>query len=92
MIKGDDNMKVTGRDFRIAHDIWGKDVTSLRGKTRKKSTAVADQTTRTIPVAQQQQVLSVDIMFVDSIPSLLSSLLSHLNQQIWTRLREQPLL
>jgi hypothetical protein len=33
MIKGGDNMKVTERDFRVAHDIWGKDVTSMRGKT-----------------------------------------------------------
>ena len=72
MIKGGDNMKVNERDFRIAHDIWGKNVTSLRGKTKKKSTAIADQTIRTIPVAQQQQVLSVDIMFVESIPSLVA--------------------
>ena len=72
MIKGADNMKVSERDFRVAHDIWGKDVTSLRGKTKKKSTAIADQTIRTIPVAQQQQVLSVDIMFVESIPSLVA--------------------
>jgi hypothetical protein len=34
MIKGGDNMGVTERDFRIAHDIWGKDVTSMRGKTK----------------------------------------------------------
>lgn len=72
MIKGGDIMKVTERDFRIAHDIWGKDVTSLRGKTRKKASAVADQSIRTIPISQQQQVLSVDITFVDSIPSLVA--------------------
>jgi hypothetical protein len=44
MIRGGDrdNMKVAERDFRVAHDIWGKDVTSMRGKTKKKSTAVAD--------------------------------------------------
>jgi hypothetical protein len=51
MIKGGDNMKVTERDFRVAHDIWGKDVTSMRGKTKKKSTPVADLTIRA-PIAQ----------------------------------------
>jgi hypothetical protein len=71
MIRGGDNMKVTERDFRVAHDIWGKDVTSMRGKTKKKSTAVADISIRA-PVIQKQQVLSVDIMFVDSIPSLVA--------------------
>jgi Reverse transcriptase (RNA-dependent DNA polymerase) len=70
MIKGGDNMRVTERDFRIAHDIWGKDVTSLRGKTKKKTTAIADMTIRA-PIVQKQQVLSIDIMFVDSIPSLI---------------------
>jgi hypothetical protein len=40
MIRGSDNMKVTERDFRVAHDTWGKDVTSMRGKTKKKATAI----------------------------------------------------
>jgi hypothetical protein len=62
MIRGGDNTKVTDRDFRVAHDIWEKDVTSMRGKTKKRSTAVAD-----ISI-----VLSVDIMFVDSISSLVA--------------------
>ena len=69
MVKGGDNMKVTERDFRIAHDIWGKDVTSMRGKTKKQTTPIADLTIR-VPIVQKQQVLSIDIMFVDSIPSL----------------------
>jgi hypothetical protein len=43
----------------------------MRGKTKKKSTAVADISIRA-PVIQKQQVLSVDIMFVDSIPSLVA--------------------
>jgi hypothetical protein len=71
MIRGSDNMKVTERDFRVAHDIWGKDVTSMRGKTKKKATAIADITVRT-PVVQKQQVLSVDIMFVETVPSLVA--------------------
>jgi hypothetical protein len=71
MIRGSDNIKVTERDFRVAHDIWGKDVTSMRGKTKKKATAIADITVRT-PVVQKQQVLSVDIMFVETVPSLVA--------------------
>ena len=71
MIKGGDNMGVTERDFRVAHDIWGKDVTSMRGKTKKKVTVAADLTIR-VPLVQKQQVLSVDIMFIDSIPSLVA--------------------
>jgi hypothetical protein len=64
-------MKVTERDFRVAHDIWGKDVTSMRGKAKRGSTAIADLTIRN-HVVQKQQVLSVDIMFVESVPSLVA--------------------
>jgi hypothetical protein len=71
MIKGGDNMGVTERDFRVAHDIWGKDVTSLSGKTRKMATSIADISIRA-PIVQKEQVLSVDIMFIESIPSLVA--------------------
>ena len=71
MVKGADNMKVTERDFTIAHDIWGRDVTSMRGKTKKKPTTIADMTIRK-PIVQKQQILSVDIMFVDSVPTLVA--------------------
>ena len=71
MIKGGDNMRVTESYFRVAHDIWGKDVTSMRGKTKKRTTPVADMII-TSPFVQRQQVLSVDIMFVDSVPSLVA--------------------
>jgi hypothetical protein len=71
LIRGGDNMGVTERDFRIAHDIWGKDVTSMRGKTKKRATAVADMSVRA-PLVQKQQVLSVDIMFLESVPSLIA--------------------
>jgi hypothetical protein len=47
-------MKVTERDFRVAHDIWVKDVTSMGGKTKKKATAIADITVRT-PVVQKNR-------------------------------------
>jgi hypothetical protein len=64
-------MGVTERDFRIAHDIWGKDVTSMRGQTKKTATPVADISVRA-SLVQKQQVLSVDIMFLESAPSLIA--------------------
>jgi hypothetical protein len=70
-IKGGDNFGVSEDDFRIADAIWGKDITSMRGKTRKSATPVADIRIAA-RVVQQQQVLSVDIMFVESIPSLIA--------------------
>jgi hypothetical protein len=69
-------MGVTERDFRIAHDIWGKDVTSMRGKTKKTATPVADISVRA-PLVQKQQVLSVDIMFLESAPSLIAVATPH---------------
>lgn len=71
MIRGGDNMKVTESDFRIAHDIWGKDITSMRGKTKKQSSPIADMII-TAPLVQREQVLSVDVMFVESVPSLVA--------------------
>ena len=71
MIKGGDNFGVSEEDFRIADAIWGKDITSMRGKTRKSATPAADIRIAA-RVVQQQQVLSVDIMFVESIPSLIA--------------------
>jgi hypothetical protein len=71
-----ESQRVTGEndseiDFRVAVAIWGKDITSMRGKTKKRSTPAADIRVAA-RVAQQQQVLSVDIMFVESIPSLIA--------------------
>ena len=53
MIKGGDNMGVTERDFRVAHDIWGKDVTSMRGKKKKMATSIADISIRP-PIMQKE--------------------------------------
>jgi hypothetical protein len=64
------NFDVTARDFEIAEAIWGKDVASLKGKTKKKETPVADiEVTPTL--LQQEQVLSVDIMFIQKLAVLI---------------------
>jgi hypothetical protein len=57
------NFDVTARDFEVADAIWGKDVASLKGKTQKKATPVADININPT-LARQDQVLSVDIRFV----------------------------
>ena len=69
MVSGGTNFDVTARDFHLAESIWGTDRSSMRGKTTKKASPVADIGVQGV-VVQQQQVLSVDIMFVDRIPFL----------------------
>jgi hypothetical protein len=64
------NFDVTARDSEIAEAIWGKDVASLKGKTKKKVTPVADiEVTPTL--VQQEQVVSVDIMFIQKLAVLI---------------------
>ena len=64
------NFTVTGTDFRIADDTWGPDIASMKGRTKKRATNVADiEITRQL--VQQEQILSVDIMYVEGIPSLI---------------------
>lgn len=64
------NFDVTAREFLVADAIYGKDIASLKGKTTKKATTVADITVGAA-IVQQEQVLSVDIMFVDGVASLI---------------------
>ena len=65
MIRGGNNFEVSENDFRIAHSIWGKFIASLKGKTHKMSSLVGDISLRPL-VVQQQQVLSVDVIFIDN--------------------------
>lgn len=64
------NFEVTGTDFRIADDIWGPDIASMKGKTKMQVSRVADISIGT-QLIQQEQILSVDIMYVEGIPSLI---------------------
>ena len=64
------NFDTTAYDFEVAEAIWGKDLATIKGKTHKKPSAVADITLGT-PIAHREQVLSVDIMFVEGVPSLI---------------------
>jgi hypothetical protein len=57
------NFEVTARDFETADAISGKDIASIKGKTKKQTTPAADVNISPAAV-QQDQVLSVDVMFV----------------------------
>ena len=67
---GGSDFDVTARDFEIAEDIYGRDVATLKGKSRKMPTPVADLSIGAATV-QIEQVLSVDVMFVQGVPSLI---------------------
>ena len=71
MIRGGNNFSFLEADFRNAHTIWGKCLASMRGKTRKKSSPKADISLTPAP-AQQQQVLSVDIMYLETTAILIA--------------------
>ena len=64
------NFDVTARDFMVADAIYGKDIASIKGKTTKTTTKVADITIGSA-VVQQEQILSVDIMYVEGVASLI---------------------
>jgi Zinc knuckle len=68
MVETGSNFDVTGRDFKIADSIWGKDVASVNRKTKKRASPVADINVGPT-IVQQQQVLGIDVMFIDKIPS-----------------------
>ena len=44
MVRGGNNFKVSEADFRRAHDIWGKCLASMKGKSHKIKTPQADIT------------------------------------------------
>lgn len=64
------NFDVTARNFAIAEDIYGKDIASMKGKTKKRVSIFADIAVGAA-VVQVEQVLSIDVMFIDGVPSLI---------------------
>jgi hypothetical protein len=71
MLRDGSGFDVSEYDFRVADAIWGKDIASIKGKTTKKATAAAD-ITLSAPVVQQQQIISIDIMFVDQVSTVVA--------------------
>ena len=70
MVTTGSNFGLSARDFHVADVIWGPDIQSLKGKTKKLASNPADMTVTPLLV-QEQQVLSVDVMFVERVPILL---------------------
>ena len=69
MVSSGANFEVSGKDFQVADAIWGKDMASIKGKTTRRATNVANMEVKRFE-SQQQQILSVDIMFIDKLPFL----------------------
>jgi hypothetical protein len=70
MISSGSNFDLTARDFQRAESIWGRDLASMRGKSVRKQTVAADLSVKPT-IVQQQQVLAIDIMFVDKLAFLI---------------------
>ena len=71
MLRDGNDFSVTEYDFRVADTIWGKDIASIKGKTTKRKSQPA-MLTLTPTVVQQQQILSIDIMFVEQVALLVA--------------------
>ena len=67
---------VTARDFDIANDIYGQDVASIKGKSVKPVGFKVDMSDSTSG-SHDQQTLSIDIMFIDKIPTLIGDASYH---------------
>jgi hypothetical protein len=63
------NFDITARDLEVSDTIWGKDVASMKVKTKKQASPIPDITVSAITV-QKEQVLSIDIMFVKKLAIL----------------------
>ena len=63
------NFDITAHDFAVADAIWGTDIATLKGKTVKRATIPSDSTMGPI-IAQVELTLSVDVMFIEGVPSL----------------------
>ena len=70
MVETGTGFTVTADDFRRADSIWGMDVTSLKDKTKKRTTSSLDYTL-VDKSSQKMQVLSIDIMYLEKIPNLI---------------------
>ena len=64
------NFDISSRDFQVAEAIWGRNMASMNGKTTKRATVVADIMIKA-KIVQKDQVLVIDIMFIDKIAILI---------------------
>ena len=79
-------VNVTRQDIERAHEIWGEDLASLKGKTTNR-TAKAVRLELSEATTQIQQVLEVDIFFIDGSASFL---LGYLTPSGYLMVKELP--
>jgi hypothetical protein len=70
IVNSGSNFDISSRDFQVAEAIWGRDMASVKGKTTKRATVAADITIKA-KIVQKDQVLAIDIMFIDKIAILI---------------------
>ena len=69
MLRTGNNFDVSEYDFKVAHAIWGKCMATAAGKTHRYPVRPAD--IKIVPTTvQQQQILAIDIMFIEKTYSL----------------------
>ena len=71
MLRDGTGFTVTPYDFKVADAIWGPDIASMTGKTTKSKAMVPDATLG-VPVNQQEQILVVDIMYIDQVSTVVA--------------------
>jgi hypothetical protein len=69
MLRDGTGFDVDPYDFKVTDVIWGPDIASLRGKTTRAKAMTPDAAIG-MPIVPQQQLLVVDIMFIDQVSSL----------------------
>lgn len=70
IVNSGSNFDISARDFQIAEAIWRKDMASVKGKATKRATVSADISIKA-KIVQKDQVLAIDIMFIDKIAILI---------------------
>ena len=63
---------ITAKDFDRAQTIYGPDIATMKGKSTKPVGFIPDMSDARIDVSHPTQTLSIDIMFIDKIPSLVA--------------------
>ena len=67
-----DNNRVVAQDIIRALDIWGPSLANLKGKTVSHKAELQEEITTLTNQFKADQTIFVDLMFVNSVPYLIS--------------------
>ena len=74
------NCEINEQDVARAYDIYGRDLASIKGKTKRNNASVYEREYNIVPrVVKEFQILYIDIMFVNAVPYLLGKTSPPLN-------------